>query len=76
MEVVFSLVGISVLLVLLVAVALIWSVRSGQFDDLEGPAWRMLMDEDQEPQDVERGEEATRRSEEKPVRTGPPGGKA
>jgi cbb3-type cytochrome oxidase maturation protein len=46
MEVVFSLVGISVLLVLLVAVALIWSVRSGQFEDLEGPAWRMIMDDD------------------------------
>jgi nitrogen fixation-related uncharacterized protein len=26
--------------------ALVWAVRSGQFDDLEGPAHRILMDDD------------------------------
>jgi cbb3-type cytochrome oxidase maturation protein len=26
--------------------AFLWSVRSGQFDDLEGPAYRILMDDD------------------------------
>ena len=25
---------------------LLWAVRSGQFDDLEGPAHRILMDDD------------------------------
>ncbi len=27
--------------------AFLWSVRSGQFDDLEGPGFRILMDDDQ-----------------------------
>ena len=26
--------------------AFIWSLRSGQFDDLEGAAWRILQDDD------------------------------
>lgn len=26
----------------------IWSARSGQYDDLEGPKYRMLEDEDEE----------------------------
>jgi len=25
---------------------LLWAVRSGQYDDMEGPAQRILMDED------------------------------
>jgi cbb3-type cytochrome oxidase maturation protein len=26
--------------------AFVWSVRSGQFEDMEGPAYRILMDDD------------------------------
>ena len=33
-------------LVALIAAVLIWAVRSGQFEDLEGPAWRVLEDDD------------------------------
>lgn len=37
------------LLVLGVAVwGFLWAVKSGQFDDLEGPAHRILMDDDDE----------------------------
>jgi cbb3-type cytochrome oxidase maturation protein len=32
--------------VLLIIVGVFWSIRSGQFDDLEGPAERILMDDD------------------------------
>jgi len=28
------------------AVGVLWAIRSGQFDDLEGPAQRILMDDD------------------------------
>ncbi|MDR2220752.1 MAG: cbb3-type cytochrome oxidase assembly protein CcoS [Methylobacillus sp.] len=28
------------------AVGVFWAIRSGQFDDLEGPAQRILMDDD------------------------------
>jgi cbb3-type cytochrome oxidase maturation protein len=27
--------------------AFIWSLRSGQYDDLEGAAWRILQDDDE-----------------------------
>jgi len=37
---------LSGLFVLLIAVGVFWSIRSGQFDDLEGPAERILMDDD------------------------------
>lgn len=47
MESVYLLIPISVLLVFGIAGAFWWSVRSGQFDDLEGPGFRVLMDDDQ-----------------------------
>jgi len=47
MESVYLLIPVSVILVFGIAVAFWWSVRSGQFDDLEGPGFRILMDEDQ-----------------------------
>lgn len=37
---------LSGLFVLLIVVGVFWSIRSGQFDDLEGPAERILMDDD------------------------------
>lgn len=47
MESIYLLIPISVILVFAIAIAFWWSVRSGQFDDLEGPAFRILMDDDQ-----------------------------
>mgnify|MGYP000202707135 CR=1 FL=1 len=47
MESVYLLIPVSVILVFGIAIAFWWSVRSGQFDDLEGPGFRVLMDEDQ-----------------------------
>lgn len=29
--------------------AFIWSLKSGQYDDLEGASWRILQDEDDKP---------------------------
>lgn len=26
--------------------AFLWTMRNGQYDDMEGPAWRILSDED------------------------------
>ncbi|MBU0603210.1 MAG: cbb3-type cytochrome oxidase assembly protein CcoS [Gammaproteobacteria bacterium] len=49
MEVLWILVPISVLIALGIGIVFIWSARNGQFDDLEGPAHRVLMDDDRAP---------------------------
>jgi len=46
MESLYLLIPLSVVLVFLIAVVFWWSLRSGQFDDLEGPGYRVLMDDD------------------------------
>ncbi len=46
MEILYLLIPMSVVLVFAIAVIFWWSVRSGQFEDLEGPAYRILMDDD------------------------------
>ncbi|MBU3666964.1 MAG: cbb3-type cytochrome oxidase assembly protein CcoS [Rhodocyclaceae bacterium] len=44
MESLYLLIPVSIVLVFVIAGLFWWSVRSGQFDDLEGPAHRILMD--------------------------------
>lgn len=46
MESVFLLIPVSVVLVFVIAAIFWWSVKSGQFDDLEGPSFKILMDDD------------------------------
>ncbi len=49
MESVFLLVPLAAVLALGTVAALFWAVRSGQFEDLEGPAHRILLDDDATP---------------------------
>jgi cbb3-type cytochrome oxidase maturation protein len=42
----YLLVPLSVVLVFVIAVIFWWSLRNGQFEDLEGPGYRVLMDDD------------------------------
>ena len=46
METLYLLIPMSVALVFLIAVLFWWSLRNGQYDDLEGPGYRILMDDD------------------------------
>lgn len=46
MDILFLLIPLSLVLVVLVGVVFWWSVRNGQFDDLEGPAHRLLQDDE------------------------------
>ena len=46
MDSLYLLIPLSVVLVFLIAGVFWWSVRNGQFEDLEGPAHRILMDDD------------------------------
>ena len=46
------LIPIALFLGLLGLAAFLWSLKSGQFDDMEGAAYRILFDDDeQQPQD-------------------------
>jgi len=38
--------GLTVVFICLAAAGIFWAIRSGQYDDLEGPAQRILMDDD------------------------------
>ena len=46
MEILFLLIPLSVLIALGIGVAFWWSAENGQFDDLQGPGQRILMDDD------------------------------
>jgi cbb3-type cytochrome oxidase maturation protein len=45
MAIIFFLIGCSLLLGLVFLVAFLWSVRSGQYKDVETPALRVLFEE-------------------------------
>lgn len=49
MTIVVYLIPIAIFLGMLGLTAFIWSVRSGQFDDLEGAAHRILIEDDDKP---------------------------
>lgn len=46
MEVVYLLIPISLVVVVVIIAVLFWAIRSGQYDDMEGPKHRILMDDD------------------------------
>lgn len=48
MQVLYVLVPLSVMLVAIGVVFFVWAAKTGQFDDLEGPAHRILFDEDED----------------------------
>lgn len=45
-QVLILLIPLSVVLIFAIGALFWWSVRSGQFDDLEGPAHRIIADDD------------------------------
>lgn len=49
MKILFLLIPLSLLLLGIAVWAFFWAVRSGQFDDLDSPAYRILLDDDDPP---------------------------
>ena len=49
MNIIYVLIPLGILMMLVAVAAFFWAVRSGQFDDLESPAWRILLDDDSAP---------------------------
>ena len=66
MEILYLLIPLSLLLVGAIIWIFLWAVRSGQFDDLEGPAHQILMDDDdpviEEQEEVPPGHAEKKRS--------------
>lgn len=48
MEAIYLLIPLAAVLVAIIVAGFLWAVKSGQFDDLEGPAYSILMDDDEE----------------------------
>ena len=58
MDSLYFLIPMSIILVVIVIALFLWAVRSGQFDDLEGPAHSILYEEEDHLIDVDdKGEE-------------------
>lgn len=49
MNILVILIPVSLVLGALGLIAFLWSLRANQYEDLEGDAWRILTDDDQEP---------------------------
>jgi cbb3-type cytochrome oxidase maturation protein len=49
MNIIFVLIPLGLALLVIAVAAFFWAVRSGQYDDLESPAWKILYDDDQAP---------------------------
>jgi cbb3-type cytochrome oxidase maturation protein len=46
MDILYLLIPLSLVFVAVIAVVFLWAVKNGQFEDMEGPAHRILMDDD------------------------------
>ena len=49
MDVIYGLIPSMIIIGIILVIILFWAIKSGQFDDLEGDAHRILMDEDLTP---------------------------
>jgi cbb3-type cytochrome oxidase maturation protein len=49
MSMLYILIPLALMLLAFAVWALIWAIRSGQFDDLESHGWSVVLDDDQRP---------------------------
>jgi len=49
MSILYLMIPMGILIVIGALWAFFWAVDSGQFDDLESPSWRILLDDDTQP---------------------------
>lgn len=55
MSILYLLIPLGLLLLATAIWAFFWAVGSGQFDDLDSPAWSVVMDDDKAPKKVAGG---------------------
>lgn len=46
MDILYLLIPLSLVFVAVIALVFLWAVKNGQFEDMEGPAHRILMDDE------------------------------
>lgn len=49
MSMLYVLIPLAVVLLAIAVIALLWAIKSGQFDDLETHGWSVVLDDDQKP---------------------------
>ena len=49
MSMLYVLIPLAVILLAFAVWALVWAIRTGQFDDLESHGWSVVLDDDQKP---------------------------
>ena len=49
MSMLYVLIPLALVLLVVAILALVWAIRSGQFDDLESHGWSVVLDDDQKP---------------------------
>lgn len=59
MDIIYALVPLSILLIGIAVVVFFWAVRSGQFDDMDSPAHKILFDDDEPINQKDRNNKAT-----------------
>jgi len=69
MSILYLLIPLAVGLMAVAIAFFLWTVRTGQYDDLEGPAHRILMDDD-DPMIPGNARPATRQEKPKPTAAG------
>jgi len=60
MSMLYVLIPLAVMLLAVAVWALLWAIKTGQFDDLESHGWSVVLDDDQKPPplgDVENSDE-------------------
>ena len=49
MTMLYVLIPLAVVLLAIAAWAMLWAIKSGQFDDLDSHGWSVVLDDDQKP---------------------------
>ena len=53
MTMLYVLIPLAVVLLAVAIWAMLWAIRSGQFDDLDSHGWSVVLDDDQKPPPIE-----------------------
>ena len=48
-NIIFILIPLGLVLLIAAVWAFFWAIKNDQFDDLDSPAWRILLDDDRKP---------------------------